>query len=107
MKHLRDLGYIVARVEQRIPKVYITKDAFGFGDLLATDGRPQNNRLIQVTTTNHLSAREKKIRETEEIWNAAQLWMLSNGRIFLHGWAKKGPRGERKRWTLTEREIIE
>jgi hypothetical protein len=101
-KWLKDRGYIVARVEQRlpIPGMFVTRDAFGFGDLLAA--RPGNGIfLVQVTSTSNLNAREKKARQIPELWT----WLKSGGQFWLHGWSKKGPRGKRKVWTLTERLI--
>ena len=102
MKLLRDRGYIVCRVEQRVPHSFRTRDAFNFGDLLAATSRCGSQiALVQVTTTSHLSNREKKARDLPECWK----WIDAGGRVFLHGWAKKGPRGKRKVWTCTEREI--
>ena len=105
MKLLRERGYIVCRVEQRIPHSFITRDAFNFGDLLAADpgwksGSP-SVALIQVTTTSHLNNREQKIRDLPDAWQ----WIAAGARILLHGWAKRGARGKRKMWTCTEKEI--
>lgn len=101
----KNRGYIVARVEQRLhipgspwPR---TKDAFGFGDLLVALEN-FGVALIQVTSTGNLNAREKKSRELPEL----REWLKSGGRFILHGWAKRGARGKRKKWTLAEREIV-
>jgi hypothetical protein len=114
MKYFRDQKVPCCRVEQRlpIPGKFVTKDAFGFGDLLVLGYlhyadvvgphfREAGISLIQVTSTANLNAREEKIRGIPE----AVMWAESGGRIFLQGWSKKGPRGKRKVWTLTEREI--
>ena len=107
MKWLRDKGFIVCRVEQRLhmPKspFPITKDAFGFGDLLAADGGDCGNRiyLVQVTSRGNMSARRAKIG-AEPL--AAQ-WKLRGGRILLQGWSKKGPRGKRKTWQIEQVEL--
>jgi hypothetical protein len=111
-KYLRDHGFIVCRVEQRLhmPKspFPITKDAFGFGDLLAAKPGHLSQytltlhgaqiALVQVTSTGNLRARQSKI-EAEPL---ADKWKQSGGTILLHGWAKRGSRGKRKRWTLKE-----
>lgn len=104
-KWLRDRGWIVARVEQRLhmPKspFPITRDAFGFGDLLAAHPL-EGIALVQVTSTGNVNAREKKMLETE-IAQRVFVWKRAGGKVLLHGWAKRGPRGERKLWTLTEK----
>lgn len=33
------------------------------------------------------------------------IWKAAGGRVFLQGWAKKGPRGKVKRWTMREEEL--
>jgi hypothetical protein len=104
LKYLRDREVPVCRVEQRlpIPGKFVTKDAFGFGDLLAIFNGSFGITLIQVTSTSNLNAREKKLRAISE----HEKWLQAGGTILLHGWAKQGPRGKRKRWILTEREIV-
>lgn len=121
VKHLRDRGFIVAPVEQIVHmpgRPFSNKrDAFGFGDLLIA--RPEfGAALVQVTSATNVSHRIDKILgvpedasdpksvETAKLVRAnAETWIRSGNRLFVHGWAKKGPRGERKRWTLSEREL--
>ena len=122
-KYLRDRGWIVARVEQRLhmPKspFPITKDAFGFADLLAAKshgdnfyvdtavghgavimyGEPGQIALVQVTSGSNHNARKAKIAAEP----LAAKWKDAGGMILLHSWAKKGPRGKRKTWTLREK----
>lgn len=109
---LRKHGWIVCRVEQRlrIPGAPFprTLDAFNFGDLLAA--KPGwGVALVQVTSTAHLAEREKKILSLtvskKDDRGVAVEWIWSGGRILLHGWSKRGPRGKVKRWQLTEWEI--
>jgi hypothetical protein len=108
MKALRDEGYIVAKVEQRlpIPGKFVTKDCYGFGDLLAArrdDVIPFQGviALVQVTSgSNHNARREKIMAEP-----LAELWKSAGGKIFLHSWAKRGPRGKRKTWTLKAEQL--
>ena len=114
--YLRDNGFIVCRVEQRLhmPKspFPITKDAFGFGDLLAAyaapdivspyfdaaDPKPSMIVLVQVTSGSNHNARKEKIAAEP----LAAKWKKAGGMILLHSWAKRGPRGKKKRWTLRE-----
>lgn len=101
-KWLRDLGFIVCKVEQRlpIPGKFITRDAFNIGDLLvAKEGF--GIALVQVTSMSNLAARERNAREIPEL----PKWLAAGGKFLMHGWAKKGPRGKRKTWQLVERTI--
>jgi len=98
LKHLREVGWTVCVVEKWIPQIKQRKDAFGFGDLLAckADVPPT---LIQTTSGNNVSAR---IAKAKEIAGPLVTWLVSGGRLLVHGWAKRGGRGERKVWTVRE-----
>jgi hypothetical protein len=103
MDYLRKKGFVVARVEQRlpIPGKFVTRDCLGVGDLLAA--KPGwGIALVQVTSTANLSAREQKARNVSALYT----WLNSGGKFFLQGWRKGGARGERKTWKLTERQIV-
>ena len=100
LKKLRDAGYLTCIVEKWIAAIKQRKDAFGFGDLLAIRG--DETILVQTTSGANASARVNKIIELEE----AKIWLSSpNRKIWVHGWAKRGGRGQRKLWTCSEREI--
>ena len=102
MKRLRSFGFSVAGVEKILhmpgapfPK---KKDAFGFGDLLIM--RPDwGVGLVQVTSKDNLSAREKKSRAIPEL----KVWLESGGRFVLQGWKKDK---KYNLWRMTEREIV-
>jgi hypothetical protein len=81
------------------------KDAFGFGDLLVAH-REFGVFLIQVTSGSNLSARVHKILDDPKIHGQALQWCLAGGKIALHGWAKKGPRGQKKKWEVNMRYLI-
>jgi len=114
-KHLRNFGFIVCRLEQTLHMPGRPwgnkKDAFGFGDLLAahptgTSRKPHwinikslpRIALVQVTSGSNHDARKNKILAEP----LAQKWKDADGMILLHSWAKRGPRGKRKVWTLRE-----
>lgn len=101
LDHLRALGWTCCVVEKWIPQVRQRKDAFGFGDILAVRVGSPGATLVQTTTASNMSARIAKIRETAE----AGIWLAAGNRILVHGWAKRGPRGGRKVWAVTEVEI--
>jgi hypothetical protein len=111
MKLLRDRGYIVERVEQRlpIPGMFVTRDFANFADLIAfragkEETHPGLRRAgilgirgeilaVQVTDASHLAVRSKKVREEP----MAREWLLAGGKIMLHGWNGSA---------LTEREVM-
>lgn len=102
MRHFRDAGFIVARVEQRlpIPGMHITRDAFGIGDLLvAKEG--WGIALIQVTSRAHVLERREKSLASPNL----PAWLYAGGRFFVQGWSKRGKRGERKTWAMLQMEI--
>jgi hypothetical protein len=70
---------------------------FGFGDVIALDGKP-GSLLIQACITGDAPKRAKKI--LEECTEAAIEWLSAGNRIQVWGWAKRGARGKRKLWTL-------
>lgn len=80
----------------------ITKDLFSFGDILALDGRP-GVLMIQATSAGHIENRARKI--VEECGANARAVLDAGNRISVWGWAKRGARGRRKLWTLTERAV--
>jgi hypothetical protein len=97
-RHLAELGYFVATVEQRIPHSFITRDAFIRADLLAV--HPEHGiALIQVTSGANLAAR---IHKAATVAGPLTAWLLAGGKLLAHGWRKIGPRGARKTWQLRE-----
>lgn len=101
LAHLRAEGWSVAKVEYWLAPARRRIDVWKFGDLLAC--HPQEKpTLVQTTSGSNVSARIAKAKE-----HAGPLvaWLLSGGRLVLHGWTKRGPRGEPKRWTLREIEL--
>lgn len=97
-KHLSAEGWHVATVEQRIPHTFITRDAFGWADLLAV--HPTGGiALVQVTSGPNLAARIAKARTVAGPLTA---WLLAGGKLIAHGWRKVGPRGEPKRWEVRQ-----
>jgi hypothetical protein len=122
MQYFKKAGFIVARVEQRLHMpgrpFPVTRDAFGFGDLLVAHHDPKVTALVQVTATGDMNRRirkiggtpadasnEKQAAEAEIARHNAAIWLAAGNKIIVHGWAKRGPRGKQKRWTLTEQEI--
>ena len=83
-KKLESEGWTVATVEQRIPHTFITRDAFGFGDLLCCSPT-RGIMLVQVTggkSTSNMHARIAKIKAESR----HAIWLASGGRIQVHSW---------------------
>lgn len=85
----------VAQARRRI-------DLFGCIDLVALDGKP-GVLGIQATSTGNIPSRVKKI--LTECREAARDWLEAGNRLEVWGYAKRGPAGKRKLWTLKTREV--
>jgi hypothetical protein len=97
---LRQRGYpLVERVEQRLPRCFITRDFAGCIDLLAC--RPGEITGVQVTSRSNIAARRAKALGCPGLG----AWLQAGGRFVLHGWAKVGARGQRKTWQCAEQEL--
>ena len=91
---------VCAIVERWNPYAKVRQDLFGFIDILVC--LRHQVIAIQTTSDSNVAARVAKIEATP----AAAIWLQSpTRRIVVHGWAKKGPRGKRKVWTLREVEV--
>lgn len=103
LKHERELGRIAAVVEKWNPHARIRQDLFGWIDALSVDPKGRGVIGIQTTTQPNASARIQKARE--KCSGALTVWLLAGNALKLHAWAKRGPRGQRKVWTLSERDV--
>lgn len=93
----KSLGWRAQVVEKWLAHVGRRVDLFGFGDVIALDGKV-GSLLIQATTTSNGAARVAKI--TEDCCEAARDWLHAGNRLEVWGWAKRGKVGKRKLWTL-------
>lgn len=87
VKALEADGWTVGVVEQRIPHCFITRDLFGFADLVAMSPT-RGIMAVQVTggtSTSNYHARIRKLREEPR----HALWLASRGRIQVHSWEKR------------------
>lgn len=111
LKHLREQGWQCAPVERWIPYPKdiaaklgmpgIRVDVWGFGDILACrylPPDPSSIALFQTTDITSLAKHRNKAANLVEL----RRWKEAGGLAFLHAWAKRGPRGKRKTWKLTE-----
>ncbi len=96
LKRLRDAGWLAAIVEHFNPHVMIRQDLFGFGDILAVN---EGLGVLIVQTTTKSGADRMRKMETPEILPAVLRCLRAGVKIEVHGWSKRGLRGERKLWS--------
>lgn len=89
-------GWTVTVVERWIPSkpFPVTKDAFGFGDLLVCHER-YGIGLCQTSSQDHFADRRAKITEAflpdgsaNPVFMKYIAWKAAGGRVFLHGWKR-------------------
>ncbi len=102
----RKRGWKAGIVERWIPQAMKRIDLFGCLDIVAIGRIDGQERIIgiQTTTVTNQAARVTKIKMDCPDIGA---WFAAGGRVYVWGWAKHGPRGKRKLWTLTETEVTE
>lgn len=98
---MRAEGYLCAITERWNQYAKVRQDLFGFIDVICV----KNDVVVAVQTTSgdHVAERIKKIRETP----ASDVWLQSPSRkIVVHGWKKRGAKGETKHWTCRIIEVL-
>lgn len=104
LAHLRGSGALAGVVEKWNAFARRRMDLFGFIDIIAVwGGSPGFTLGVQATTTENIGHRLTKLRDDCE--PSMRRWLEAGNRLVIHGWSRKGPRGKRKVWTLTERVI--
>lgn len=92
---LRSRGYLAEVVEKRLPHCFITKDLFGFIDILAI--RRGEVLGVQTTSGDNVSHRIEKIAESETVGRVREAGIS----IHVHGW-RKNAAGE---WVCREEDV--
>jgi len=106
LAYLRKQGMQVGILEHwnpHVPPHGIRQDLWGFGDLLCTRTVNASDEyatffIVQCTSGANHSARRLKILGIPE----ARVWVENGGGILILSWAKRGERGNVKRWTARE-----
>lgn len=94
LAHMRKAGYLCDVVERRLPRNFVTKDLYGFIDILCIKG--EDIVGVQTTSGANMAARVTKIVEHEN-WPA----VCKAIRMIVHGWRKNAA----GRWVLREVEL--
>ena len=100
-RYMEGLGYMVGTVERYNHVTQRRHDLFGFFDLIAV--RADEIIGLQVTSTNNMSARVKKI--WEECDDSARSWIAAGGIIVVQGWSKKQVKRHSPRETWQHRSV--
>lgn len=99
LKKLKEEGYYYKIVEHWNPFARIRQDLFGAIDILSVKITENGCLGVQATTTGNINSRVNKALSLPAI----KAFVHAGNRFVVWGWAKRGPRGKRKVWTLTER----
>lgn len=100
LDYCRKQGWEVQKVEHWNNYAKKKYDLFGCIDYLALDSKT-GVLGIQATTNAHAAARIQKCRAT-----IPPLWFVGGNRLEVWDWAKRGPAGKRKLWTLKRIPIL-
>lgn len=100
---LRKRGACADVVERRLGGTFITKDLFGCIDVVALEPGLPGLLGVQATTASNQASRLAKIR----LEPRARLWLQAGNRLVVMGWAKRGARGARKLWRVSETAVTE
>lgn len=111
LAQLRKDGWLAEVVERFIPGARVRKDLFGFIDIAAIHPPIAPHTVfhvgifgVQVTTKAHMADRLAKIAAPPCV-EKARIYLNNGNTLEIWGYAKQGPRGGRKTWTLTRRVV--
>ena len=91
-KFLEAREYEVDVVERRLGS-FVTKDLFGFIDLVAMRSGTPGLLGIQVTTVDHSADRVAKAKNLDNL----KLWLRVGNRFEVHGWAQYVVKGKKRK----------
>ena len=97
---LREMGYTTWIVEQWNGFAKKRYDLFGCIDILAIHPELEVILGVQACTTGDAAKRTTKALAEPML----RTWLEAGGRFEVWGWAKRGPAGKRKLWTLSRRQ---
>jgi len=87
--YCKERGWRSGRVDSWIPGARITRDLFGFADLLVFMDGGAGILLVQATSAPNVSARVKKLLESD----LAREWVAEGNRAEVWGWSKVPRKG--------------
>jgi len=81
--------------------VRVREDFLGFADILDVEPGHPGVLAVQACATGDRSKRVAKLA-TEPVRERVHTWLAAGNRLAVWGWAKRGRRGQPKRWMLCE-----
>lgn len=108
LAHCRKLGFRVQVVERWVPfrgtdpetgeprRGGVRQDLFGCIDLVALDGLPGVLGIQACAASSAAARMAKALCECDALME----WLRVGNRFEVWGWAKRGPAGKRKLWTV-------
>ncbi len=105
LRECRRRGWRAGVVERWMPKREgmahsLRIDLFGFIDVIVYAPGARGVLGVQATSTSNIGARVAKVTRTAKLREAAIDWLRTGCHFEVWGWAKRGPSGKRKLWTL-------
>ena len=100
LDYCRKKGWFAGIVERYIAQCRQRFDLFGCIDLVALDELPGCLGIQATSGSNHSSRIKKALEEPRLL-----AWLRAGNRYEVWSWAKKGPKGKRKVWTLRREPI--
>lgn len=97
----RELGFQAQVVERWNMHARVRVDLFGVIDIVAVHDDCGIVGIQACAGSSH-AARRTKAMETDGI----RRWLSAGGRFEVWSWAKQGPRGKRKVWTVRREELV-
>ena len=97
---LRSLGFVAQVVERFNPYAKVRQDLFGCIDIVAVREGCGILGVQACAGASHAARRAKSLAEPR-----LRAWLAAGGRFEVFSYAKRGGRGERKRWQLRREEI--
>lgn len=101
LAQLRKDGWTAQVVEKWNPHSRTRLDLFGVIDIVAV--RAESSKILGVQATSGSNASARVVKSLAE--RRLALWLMAGGAFEVWSWAKQGPRGKRKLWTLRRQAI--
>jgi hypothetical protein len=101
LERLRSDGWTAQVVEKWNPHARIRQDLFNVIDIVAIKAGHKILGVQACAGASHAARRTKSLAEPKLF-----TWLAAGGTFEIWSWAKRGPRGERKVWTLRVEPIV-
>ena len=102
MQHARSLGWLVWRVERRLPKTFTTVDLFGCFDSVALV--PGERRTVGIQSCGvDVGVHLRKLTEDEEVMPLHRAWLQAGNESQLWAWRKLKFRKKDGSWSSAVR----